>query len=166
MISSWARFSLAVALCALPSVARAEPADAGPAFDDEFNKAGSDLDKALSTSDCTTACQALGSLRRAAEKICALTPGPRCDAANARADEAAKRVREACPDCAIAFRPGPDTKPPATVEHEPNAPRSESGRGGCASCDLTSSPADLDPSLIALVLWALTRRRRKTHRPQ
>jgi hypothetical protein len=156
---------------ALPATALADQADAGQAFDEDFKKAGNDLDKALSTSDCTTACQALGSMRRAAEKLCAITPGPRCDAANARADEAAKRVRDACPDCAIAFRPSPDMKPPATRTVEERdvtraSPKAESGRGGCASCEVTGSSATLDPSWIALILWGLTRRRRKTHRPQ
>ena len=63
---------------------------------------------ALSTQDCVTACKALGSIRRASDRICALEPGPRCADARAKADDAQRRVQAACPDCQIAATPPKD----------------------------------------------------------
>lgn len=48
---------------------------------------------------CQTACGALGSMRRAADRICELAPGDRCDSAAARLGDAEKRVESACPGC-------------------------------------------------------------------
>jgi hypothetical protein len=51
--------------------------------------------------DCETACEALGSIRRAAARICEISgPGERCTSARERLDRAEKRVQEACPECA------------------------------------------------------------------
>ena len=48
---------------------------------------------ALSTQDCVIACKALASIRRAADRICALESGPRCIDARAKADDAQRRVQ-------------------------------------------------------------------------
>ncbi len=61
----------------------------------------------LSEADsCTTACRALASMRRSAERICdhaggGATPG-RCDDARSRVTKAESRVRERCASCAAA----------------------------------------------------------------
>jgi MYXO-CTERM domain-containing protein len=144
---------------------------------------------ALSTSDCSSACRALASIRRAADKICALDSGDRCTAARAKADDATKRVRAACPDCAIASAPGgtpppppapiPEPKPadaPAkggagkkggdVVEPTANAPPAESKRGGCAGCATTKAThGDLaGVALVAAALFRMLRRRRQDER--
>jgi MYXO-CTERM domain-containing protein len=133
---------------------------------------------ALSTSDCSTACRALASIRRAADKICALDPGERCAAGRAKADEATKRVRDACPECAIAStppmpapereeramskggaHPSADAAAPVSAS---NAPPSESKRGGCAGCATTrTSPGDLTTAALAISALAFTLRRRR-----
>jgi MYXO-CTERM domain-containing protein len=113
---------------------------------------------ALSTSDCTLACRALASIHRAAERICALEPGPRCDAARAKAADAERRVREACPACAIeqAAPAGLATKQeeaaPAAEQVVVASPRSEP-RGGCRSC--TTAPAPNPGGIAWLVLVAI-----------
>jgi hypothetical protein len=128
----------------------------------------------LSTSDCTTACRALASIRRAADKICELEPGDRCTAGRAKADEATRRVREACPECAIATAP---TTPKPSPEREEramtktaadsaptaaSAPPSESKRGGCAGCATTPvGPGDLTTAALAICALGFTLRRRR-----
>ena len=129
---------------------------------------------ALSTSDCATACRALASIRRAADRICALDPGERCAAGRAKADDATRRVREACPECAIATAPpapapeqramtkggGPVTADSVSVAAA--APPSESKRGGCAGCATTpTTPGDLTTGALAIAALAFTLRRRK-----
>jgi len=135
---------------------------------------------ALSTSDCTTACRALASIRRAADRICALDSGERCAAGRAKADEATRRVREACPECAIASAPPPLTPPKPAPEREEramtkggaqptadtavaaSAPPSESKRGGCAGCATTpATPGDLTTAALAISALAFTLRRRR-----
>lgn len=131
---------------------------------------------ALSTSDCATACRALASIRRAADKICALDPGERCAAGRAKADDATKRVREACPECAIATappQPAPEREERAmskggtrpTADSSPvaaSAPPSESKRGGCAGCATTpTTPGDLTTAALAIAALAFTLRRRR-----
>ncbi|MDB4944272.1 MAG: hypothetical protein JWP97_3806, partial [Labilithrix sp.] len=69
---------------------------------DDLEKSLTAESLALSTSDCTSACLALSSIRRAADRLCALEPGPRCVAAQAKALDASRRVRDACPRCAAA----------------------------------------------------------------
>ena len=50
---------------------------------------------------CAIACRALGSMERAAARLCELAgDGERCDAANARVKSASERVHGACPGCA------------------------------------------------------------------
>lgn len=137
---------------------------------------------ALSTTDCVTACRALASIRRAADKICALDPGDRCAAGRAKADDATRRVHEACPECAIAstpFEPTPrpeeramtkggsgskaaESPPSPDVETVQSAPPSESKRGGCAGCTTTSAaPGDLAGGVLAALALAFALRRRR-----
>jgi MYXO-CTERM domain-containing protein len=130
----------------------------------------------LTTSDCATACRALASIRRAAEKICALDPDDRCVAARAKAQDAARRVREACPDCAIASAPipgphneeramGKGATPKPALASEPSAapPPSEARRGGCAGCtttDVKSGDGWMMAAAIGAVAALLRRKRR------
>jgi hypothetical protein len=152
-------------------------ADAGDASDvGALAKQLNEEHSALSTSDCNAACRALGSIRRAADKICALEPGPRCDVARTKAADATRRVRDACPDCVIA------SSPPAPLPNEPEramtqgetstvdkAPASEA-RGGCRSCSATdSSGPRADLGMIVLAAFGLSRvlqGRRKKDRPR
>jgi hypothetical protein len=121
----------------LPATARA---DAGEA--DALERQLEQEHAALSTADCNTACKALGSIQRAAEKICAIEPGPRCSSARAKADDAARRVREACPDCVIAEGPSKEApraaQPVAASDAVATRERAES-RGGCRSCGTSGS---------------------------
>ncbi len=160
-----------------PAIAHAdepEPNGPSPIYDD-FTKKARETEESLATGDCTAACKALASLRQAMEELCQISPGPRCERARASEAEMTKRVRAACPTCAIAFAPNDDKKAPvmepakpgaaetATVDRAP--PAAERGRGGCASCDVTGGGgASFDPSWIALVFWALARRRKKFER--
>lgn len=128
--------------------------------DDDVATLATDLDHqvaALSTSDCASACKALGSIRRAADKICALEPGgSRCDAARTKADDATKRVREACPDCAeAAMTPAPTEAKTAPAA----APPAEAERGGC-HCNVATTPDAGDFAVLALALAVLVEKRR------
>ena len=174
------RSSPALALAALAVVAlttlTTSPARAGDPIAD-LEKSLAEEHAALSTSDCTAACRALASIRRAADKICALEPGARCSAAHAKAEDATRRVRDACPECAIAsVTPQPERAPAATpvMPSEPgrdsttktgtaNAPAAESSRGGCASCaEGGATPGDWTASALGILArGGLLRRRRK-----
>lgn len=129
---------------------------------------------ALSTQDCVTACKALASIRRAAEKICGLEAGPRCIDARSKADDAQRRVQAACPDCQIAAAKPKDDERRASKKGAPeeapttgstkNAPPAESSRGGCASC---STPGDVptgDVGVLVVAGLALARRLRSRAR--
>lgn len=110
--------------------------------------------------DCGAACEALASLRRAAARICELDPGPPCASARDKVADAERRVREACPGCAVEdqvddpaeARPvatpgqgeegGADldetdretgTLVEAAEQRAPHPPPSEA-QGGCAAC--------------------------------
>lgn len=120
---------------------------------------------ALSTQDCVTACKALASIRRAADKICELEPGPRCLDARARADDAQRRVQAACPDCQLAATPPKDEERRAA---EPAPPSSDMGRtegtprkGGCASCSTPGQRPTGDLGLAILAAWLIMRRCRR-----
>jgi MYXO-CTERM domain-containing protein len=181
----------ALAATSFPAVARAQVTSAPAAAAKEdlttLEKSLSEQHDALSTSDCATACRALASIRRAADKICALDPGDRCAAGRAKAEDATRRVRDACPECAIASAPtapapgkeeramtkgGTGSKaaesPAATSPDMATAqsgPPSESKRGGCAGCTTTSAaPGDLTGGALAglALAFALARRRRRS----
>jgi len=147
--------AFAVVVLLAPGLARA---DAGT--DDQVRTLETQLNQEhaeLQTKDCDAACRALASIRRAAEKICALEQGPRCDAARAKLADATKHVREACPDCALAAGPSPPAPEPAT---QASAPPAEKERGGCRSCaDAPSAPVDGSWALLVLATMHLLRRR-------
>jgi MYXO-CTERM domain-containing protein len=132
-------------------------------------------ESALASADCSLACAALGSMRRAAERLCGLDPGPRCEAARAKVEDAKRRVRDACPQCAVSgdgqetpVQAGaakedavPDMKAPPAPEPASAAP--EPGKGGCAGCaiqDRTSPSGVAALAVAALAAIALGRRRR------
>jgi len=183
----------ALAVATAATTAHAAPSTSGDAISqhDQIVALERSIDEqhdALSTADCATACRALASILRAADKICALEPGARCAAGRAKADDATRRVREACPECAIASaapepKPRPEdramTKGGTKPEQAPNAPSeqgatteaaappSESKRGGCAGCTTasrsTTAPRDMASGAAAVLAlaFAFTRRRRR-----
>jgi MYXO-CTERM domain-containing protein len=121
---------------------------------------------ALSTQDCITACKALGSIRRAADRICALEPGPRCTDARAKADDAQRRVQAACPDCQIAAAPPKDEERRATTRPAPEPPPPtvsaksappERSKGGCASCSTPGEAPTGDFAVMMLAALAVAR---------
>jgi hypothetical protein len=121
----------------------------------------------LSTSDCNLACRALASIRRAAERICALEPGPRCDAARVKVAESTRRVREACPACVAEERLDRDQGPPAGAPQPTSVAEvttSAQPKGGCRSCTIASGPIELDPGFCLLAAWAAWRLRRPPKR--
>ncbi len=106
-------------------------------LDDELQQAGA--------GDCATACRALDSMRRAAERICAIDPGLPCQKAREKVAHAEQRVRAACPECAAA---------PPREEQEPAAAPPQRGRG-CAGCATSAgSDAPVGAGLLGLALGA------------
>ena len=184
----------ALAIATGAATARAAPSTSGDVMTQReqliaLERSLDEQHDALSTSDCATACRALASILRAADKICALDPGDRCAAGRAKADDATRRVREACPECAIAStapepKPRPEDRamtkggtkaaqpPEASSEQgvtvQASAPPSESKRGGCAGCTTTSAaPVDVGGGILAGLALALglARRRRRRNAP-
>src|SRR5438067_9060264 len=81
-----------VVLCLLVA-ANASASDAGADDPDELARYVAKQGEALSTDDCTSACNALASMRRATDRLCALDPGARCREARRIVDDAARKVR-------------------------------------------------------------------------
>jgi MYXO-CTERM domain-containing protein len=161
--------SLALVAVALVFVAaEAKAADEATTLETQLAKETTEL----STSDCAAACRALASIRRAADRICELEAGARCDAARAKADDATKRVREACPECAIAGlkkdeeqdrRAAKPAEAPTQASTEA-APPSEQARG-CRNCSTSSGAPDRgDFAVFALAALFLGRRAKKSRR--
>jgi hypothetical protein len=157
------------------SASRANAADAGTGGDlstleKQLVDERTTLATLLANADCVSACKALGSIQRAADRICALEPGPRCDAAKEKAADATRRVREACPDCAFALRgtepPAPKPEPERAVvaRTEGSAPPREEPRRGCASCTTAPTPDLGDFALVFGVLAGVDLLRRRTRR--
>jgi len=158
-------------LCGLSLTHGAHAADAGASSSSEVSALETQLNQettTLSTSDCDSACRALRSIRRAADRICALEPGPRCDAARAKADDATKRVHDACPDCAIPAPPSPHkdeamtkggSMSPPPPQNAPSEPQSERA-GGCRSCTSAGSQ-EVDLGLLGLGILGVLRVIRK-----
>lgn len=176
LASAWAGAGVVSVVLTFSPIAHAQ-ADAGHEDLQTLEKNLKDESEALSTADCATACRALASIRRAADKICALDMYARCSAARAKAEEATRRVREACPDCAIASAPlpappreeramGKGGHPDAVEVNAPaSAPRAEAERGGCRSCTTSgSSPGDLSMTALAVAALAFKLRRRRATR--
>jgi MYXO-CTERM domain-containing protein len=154
-------------LMCVPSTALAQPTLA-PVTEIEAAQAEVDRDYAQAlAADCSLACRALDSMRRAAERLCVLDPGDRCTSAKKKLDEATTRVRTACPACPEALTqekqagappsPAPAVTGMTAVENE-----SVQRKGGCAGCATSSAPSDaIAPlALAGLVALALRRRRR------
>lgn len=164
------RASLILSLVVLAFPASALASDAGSDEADELVRSISASAKeaeALSTDDCSSACKALASMRRATDRLCALEPGPRCDSARAKLDEATNKVRRACPQCAVSVapQPAPEAAPARESVATASAPPPERRGGGCAGC--TTSPmgtSDLPAWLGLATLAALVRRRRQDPR--
>jgi hypothetical protein len=123
--------------------------------------------------DCTMACRALESMRRATERLCAIEPGNRCAEAIRKVGDATQRVRAACPTCPeslVESSPAPvPADAPSRAEPEPatqgtgastrsfEVVASAEGakkRGGCAGCS-TPGSADRDAFTMALPLAAI-----------
>lgn len=163
-VKRWLVSCLAIGLPFAGSVAFAAPSEEVTTLEARLSNETTEL----STSDCAAACKALASIRRAADRICELEPGPRCDAARSKADEATRRVREACPECTIARGPTPDderraVQPSAPVaESRPpaSAPASERSEArGCRHCATSSGAPDHgDFAVFGLVVALLGRR--------
>jgi hypothetical protein len=129
----------------------------------------------LSTSDCNLACRALASIRRAADRICALEPGPRCDAARAKVAEAVRRVQESCPSCAAVDIPlAEEASAREEKESRAETPTQLTAgqtvrRGGCRACMTAPAPNRTDFAWLAFAGWgAFCLRRRgpkKDRRP-
>lgn len=132
--------------------------------------------EALASEGCAVACQALGSMRRSADRLCGLEQGPRCAGARGKVREAEERVRVACPSCSVAGEPTPvaradlDDKPrpapaaPAPSQMEAVAVR----RGGCAGCEI-GGEAPGGAGLLALaagLALVAARRSRRGARPR
>ena len=67
----------------------------------DFSELDSAGDEIAAASDCSTACRALASMRRAAEKICSLAgeSTDECRRARSKVSEAARRVSKAGCNC-------------------------------------------------------------------
>ena len=161
---------LAVAFVFAPALALADDGPQENAV--QLEQSIEDQATTLSTDDCATACKALASMQRAADRLCKMDPGPSCTKARSVVDSATHRVRDACPTCASALVPTPP--PPRApspdevgVEQREvstqSAPPAESRRGGCAGCDAAGGPPVSDAALFALA-WLMTRVRRKRSR--
>jgi MYXO-CTERM domain-containing protein len=161
---SWSHRGLAISAIVLGLCSPVHAQDAGSDLA-TLQKNLADEQVALSTADCTMACRALGSIRRVADRICVLDPGEPCASARTKAEDATRRVREACPDCAIAAMVSPAPVRETSVATTDSAPPSESRRGGCAGCT-TASPGANDAANaggLVLVVAALAFRRRRRH---
>lgn len=155
-----------IVLC-LFLAAPAYAADAGDEADDLARQIAQQ-GEALSTDDCTAACSALASMRRAADRLCALDPGARCRDARRIVDVASRKVRAACPQCAIAMQPGPEegAMPVAKTASAPPEPQAERASGGCASCGGGGGAASSVMGLfgVLLVLKRMARAERERDR--
>jgi len=131
---------------------------------------------ALESADCELLCQALESMIRSADRICALDRGAICMEARKKVASAKRRVRQACPNCSAAeedqypesvvkkpSREHAQTAEPAGIDH---APPAEGTRGGCAACSVGqhNERGGLATLLLSLALALVGYRRRKTAR--
>jgi MYXO-CTERM domain-containing protein len=114
--------------------------------------------------DCAVACRALASMRRAADRICALDPGDACRTAQARVNKSAERVRAACPECVSALDAGERAQAPppqvAPAVASESAPRKGGGCAGCAVSGHGDTP-EAAFAAVALALAATIRRRKR-----
>ena len=170
-------FVALVATTAFPTLAFA--ADAGaPKSDQEAATLGANIQEQLEllSRDCTTACRALQSIQRAADRICELEPGARCTDARSKADDAARKVHASCPDCVIAQAPprkddkeqderahtGAGKKGSADAAPVPASQPESVKSGGCRSCNESgTSLSDFAFALLAIFAVLGLRKRRR-----
>jgi hypothetical protein len=169
-----ARLAVGIALVIGPLPLTAMAAPSSPAMDggdeaEDLARSIASQSQSLSTDDCTAACQALGSMRRAADRLCGIDPGRRCTDARATVDSAARRVREACPTCAIASAPTAPASEldqakasPAVAAQAP--PRAERPMGGCGGCVAGNGAGGSFGAALAIA-WLLARRVRRRGQP-
>jgi hypothetical protein len=142
----------------------------------EVNAAATRVGEELATRACDEACRALASMRRAADRLCALEPGDRCERARQQTEASAQRVQAACPECTVASGPSPKDQvvaAPAKPSSE-SSPVSHTGSErttrGCASCTAGGrgnvNDAAASTVLTALVLAFVRGRRPRTKRSQ
>lgn len=151
--------------------------------DDQAEAFEAQIIEGLESSQCVIACKALESMRGAADSICRLEPGPRCDRARAKVEAARQKVLAACPDCEAATddrsavtppspenRPVPSTKPEggADTDGEPGPPspapppQASPSEGGCAPCTVGAADRGSESAtLLVLLGLALAGRRRR-----
>jgi MYXO-CTERM domain-containing protein len=118
----------------------------------------------LQSADCDTACRALDSMRRAADRLCVLEPGDRCTRAQQRVKDATERVRSTCPACASVQQGEKAATPPGPAPAEREEAAAPGRAGGCAGCTLAErddARGGLGAAMLAAVGLALLRRRRK-----
>jgi MYXO-CTERM domain-containing protein len=164
-VRTWLSLGTSIALALLAAAAHAAP---------PFTTAGSsekrdllaqiqqDAD-ALSAQDCAVACKALASMERATARLCEIEPGPTCDDARAKVEDAKRRVRAACPTC-VAERsqdrppePSPNPSEVASTPATPAAaPPAEAERGGCRSCATSGGDEEDAGGLVITALLAAT----------
>jgi hypothetical protein len=148
----------------------ADPAAETSSLEQELDAQRSKGLEAVAAGDCDLACSALESMRRAAERICELEPGPRCSAARDKVSAATRRVRAACPDCdaareEAAVEPDADAAEPTPAQRADAAgaqrPPEAAPEGGCAACRIGGVAPVRAPSWLALLpALALACRRR------
>src|SRR5262245_45302200 len=119
-------------------------------------------DAMVSTDNCAVACQALASMLRSVDRLCALEPGPRCAGARAKVRDAADRVRAACPECKLAGGEAPlvGARPPQAA---PTAAPPQSGRG-CAGCAVGDDERGGAGAIALALAWVLARSIRRRGR--
>jgi MYXO-CTERM domain-containing protein len=138
-----------VALAILVSVPRVAAAQPAPPAIDPIATIEQELTRqaeALASASCPVACEALASMRRAADRICALDPGPRCAAARAKVRDATHKVEASCAECRSGGRdsvanepkpqpppPPPPSEPPRDLEQDKAANKGKSAHGGDAA---------------------------------
>lgn len=130
-----------------------------------------DQARSIDTSDCVSACNALASMRRSVERLCALDPGTRCTEARTTLASSETKVRAKCPACAIGTQapgnmPKESPPPPAPVEAESvkaaGVPASERPQGGCLGCSTSSTSAGDFGALAFAMMWMVSRLRRRS----
>ena len=158
---AWAP-ALALLLVSAPALAQA-PASEATVLQGDVERYASETEG----SDCAAACRALGSMRRAADRLCDIEPGDACARAQATLRRSTARVRAACPECVAAQSdrapPGAAAPPMAPPEAEAYAVQRKGG--GCAGCTVSTreEPRGLASLVLAVgaVAWANRRRRRR-----
>jgi hypothetical protein len=173
------RAVLVAAIVFLPVRVLAQPA--APSVEVNALRAEIESDFAVTErADCSLACRALDSMRRATDRLCALDPGDACADARAKVRRSTERVRSACGDCPASLdiptgqaeeegkrklTPSQPAEPTAVNTATPPeaAPRKGGGCAGCASVGHGEGPEFglMAPFIAALtIVWGRSRRRR------